>query len=133
MVYQPINAKVIKNLSPRVVRTKYGGLRGIVINLGMKGLGDVDAFLGIPYAAPPIGNFRFMPTGTPSSWREIRQATQFGAVCPQRLPDIRNETEALKVMSKVRFNQLRNLLQYLKNQSEDCLFLNIYTPVGGKC
>ena len=124
--------RVTRTLSPRVVNTKYGGVRGLVVNLGVKGIGDAEAFLGIPYASPPIGNLRFMPPGAPHPWGNIKQADTFGAVCPQRLPDIRNESVALKTMSRARYVHLRHLLPYLKNQSENCLYLNIYTPAGGK-
>jgi neuroligin len=53
-------------------------------------------------------------------------------VCPQRLPDISNETAALEKMPRGRLEYLRRLLPYLRNQSEDCLYLNVYAPVQGK-
>jgi len=53
-------------------------------------------------------------------------------VCPQRLPDISNETAALEKMPKGRLEYLRRLLPLLKNQSEDCLYLNIYAPTQGE-
>lgn len=55
-----------------------------------------------------------------------------GQVCPQRLPDISNETAALDRMPKGRLEYLRRLLPLLQNQSEDCLYLNIYSPIQGK-
>lgn len=57
---------------------------------------------------------------------------RFSAVCPQRLPDISNETAALERMPKGRLEYLRRLLPYLRNQSEDCLYLNVYAPIQGK-
>ncbi|KAK8724031.1 hypothetical protein OTU49_011407, partial [Cherax quadricarinatus] len=123
-------ARSTRHLSPRMVRTKYGILRGLVVNLGVRGLADTEVFLSVPYASPPIGNLRFMPPGSPSPWKDVRVVDQMGPVCPQRLPDIRNQTEALKKMSRGRYQYLRRLLPYLRNQSEDCLYLNIYTPAG---
>lgn len=58
--------------------------------------------------------------------------SRFGPVCPQRLPNIANETAALEKMPKGRLEYLKRLLPYLKNQSEDCLYLNIYVPIQGK-
>jgi neuroligin len=62
----------------------------------------------------------------------VRIADTLGPVCPQKLPDISNETVALEKMPKGRVEYLKRLLPYLKNQSEDCLYLNIYAPVQGR-
>ena len=59
-------------------------------------------YRGIPYAQPPTGELRWAPTAPLGPWQGVRQATAFGAVCPQ---DGAAATE-----------------------SEDCLFLNIWTP-----
>jgi len=63
------------------------------------------AFLGVPYAAPPLGELRWKPPQPPSKWTGARQATQFGAACPQ-LP--------------------ANWLPYI-GWNEDCLYLNVWT------
>lgn len=57
---------------------------------------------------------------------------RFGSVCPQRLPNIANETAALERMPRGRLEYLKRLIPHLKNQSEDCLYLNIYVPIQGK-
>ena len=73
-----------------------------------------------------------MPPVTVTPWRETRAASTFGPVCPQLLPDTRNETLALASMGRGRLRALRNLKPILSNQSEDCLYLNVYAPVTGK-
>ena len=93
---------------------------------------QVEVFRGIPFAAPPIGSLRFMPPVTVTPWRETRAASAFGPVCPQLLPDTRNETLALASMGRGRLRALRSLKPILSNQSEDCLYLNVYAPVTGK-
>jgi len=42
-----------------------------------------------------------------------------------------NETELLKRMPRGKLAQLKRLAPFLKNQSEDCLYLNIYVPLSG--
>src|SRR5690348_11027687 len=68
--------------------------------------GAVDEFLGIPYAAPPTGNLRWRPPQPPARWRSVRDATQFGPSCPQ---------PPSPFLAPGPF-------------SEDCLYLNVYTP-----
>ena len=118
----------------RVVQTKYGDIIGTIVtpNVRDRFLGAVEVYKGIPYAAPPVGNLRFMPPVSGAMWSGVRIADQFAPVCPQRLPDISNETLALKRMSKSRFDFLQRLTPYLRNQSEDCLYLNIYAPTQGR-
>jgi len=116
----------------REIVIKQGKIRGIALKSSNPNRGAVDIFLGIPYAAPPVGTQRFMPPGSPPPWPGVRQADSFGPVCPQRPPDISNEKEALKAMSAGRYHYLKRLLPYLRNQSEDCLYLNIYAPSPGK-
>ncbi|SPP81564.1 blast:Neuroligin-1 [Drosophila guanche] len=106
------------------VKTKYGLLRGIVV----RSTPLVEAFLGIPYASAPVGSLRFMPPITPSTWKTVRNADRFSPVCPQNVPIPPNGPEALLEVPRARLAQLRRLLPLLKNQSEDCLYLNIYVP-----
>src|SRR5688500_1860788 len=107
-------------LSPRQVNTKYGAIRGVMMSFkplsssSQLTLHPIEAFLGVPYEAPPIKSLRFMPPVTPSFWRGVRLANRFGAVCPQRLPDVSNATEALKKMSVSRFEHIRRVVSFIK-------------------
>lgn len=67
--------------------------------------GEVSIFKGIPYAAPPVGANRWRPPQPVTPWKEVRDATRDCADCPQR---------AWPGSTAV--------------QSEDCLFLNVWTP-----
>ncbi|KAJ8975966.1 hypothetical protein NQ317_008708 [Molorchus minor] len=119
------NAKI----STRIVQTRYGRLQGLIVPMDAhRYLKPIEVFLGVPYATPPVQSNRFSPTRTPSPWDGIRVSDKMGPVCPQKLPDISNETAALEKMPKGRLEYLKRLLPYLQNQSEDCLYLNIYTP-----
>ena len=57
-----------------VVRTESGPVRGAHN-------GAVEAFLGIPYAAPPVGDNRWRPPQPVKSWEDVREAKTFGAYC----------------------------------------------------
>ncbi|KAK7068209.1 hypothetical protein SK128_015674, partial [Halocaridina rubra] len=116
------------NFTP-VIQTKYGQLRGFYKEIGVYGV-RVKTYLSVPYATPPIGANRFSPTRTLSQWVDIRNATNFGPVCPQRFPEVTNETHALRRMSWARLQQIKRYLPLLRNQSEDCLYLNLYVPEG---
>lgn len=80
-----------------------------------------------------------MPPGSAPSWPDIREAGLaahpggFPPVCPQLIPDLSNGTQALLYMTQGRLEHLRKVFPMLRNQSEDCLFLNVFAPaaVGG--
>ena len=84
-----------------VVRIDDGLVRGVA----MAGVYD---FLGLPYAAPPTGNLRWRPPQPAAAWSGIRDATQFGPSCPQAT--------------------MFNPFLPPGPISEDCLYLNVYTP-----
>ncbi|KAM9827063.1 neuroligin-2a isoform 2-T2 [Neosynchiropus ocellatus] len=107
-----------------VVTTNYGKLRGIKKDLNNEILGPVEQYLGVPYATAPIGDRRFQPPEAPGSWQEIRNATQFAPVCPQNIHGVLPE-----IMLPVWFtDNLDVAAGYIQNQSEDCLYLNVYVP-----
>lgn len=75
--------------------------------------GAIDSFKAIPYAAAPVGPLRWEPPAAPASWTGSRDASVFGASCPQ--PPRPDGVAALGGTA---------------SQSEDCLFLNVWTPHG---
>ena len=80
-----------------VVHVDGGAIRGAATSGGY-------VFRGVPYAAAPLGELRWRPPAPPTPWHGIRDATQFGASCPQ-VPSS---------FGTAPFD-------------ENCLFLNIYT------
>ncbi|BFF89407.1 neuroligin 4-like [Drosophila madeirensis] len=126
-------ADIYKNarLGHRIVQTRYGRLHGLILPLdSFRFLRSVEVFLGVPYATPPTKQNRFSPTRAPAPWDGIRISDKYSPVCPQRLPNIQNETAALEKMPKGRLEYLKRLLPFLENQSEDCLYLNVFSPVN---
>jgi para-nitrobenzyl esterase len=86
--------------APPHVRIAQGELVGDVTEMGPY------IFKGIPYAAPPIGPLRWHEPQPPAGWQGGREATQFGPACMQH-PSMRIPASSM---------------------SEDCLYLNIWTP-----
>jgi para-nitrobenzyl esterase len=84
-----------------VVATRDGAVRGLVT-------GQTQEFLGIPYAAPPVGPLRWHLPRPAAPWAGVRDATSFGPHCPQPASP---------------FGQA--------STSENCLFLNVFAPAGG--
>ncbi|XP_075411711.1 neuroligin-1 isoform X3 [Tenrec ecaudatus] len=120
----PVLSQKLDDADP-LVTTNFGKIRGIKKELNNEILGPVIQFLGVPYAAPPTGEHRFQPPEPPSPWSDIRNATQFAPVCPQNIIDGRLP----EVMLPVWFtNNLDVVSSYVQDQSEDCLYLNIYVP-----
>ncbi|KAM6949295.1 LOW QUALITY PROTEIN: neuroligin-2a [Aplochiton taeniatus] len=116
--------KVEPSSKQPLVTTNYGRLRGLKKDLNNEILGPVEQYLGVPYATAPIGDRRFQPPEAPGSWQEVRNATQFAPVCPQNVHGVLPE-----IMLPVWFtDNLDVAAGYIQNQSEDCLYLNIYVP-----
>jgi len=60
-----------------LVRIDSGELQGVIED-------GVAIFRGIPYAQPPVGELRWRPPQPVVPWEGVRDASQFGHVCPQR-------------------------------------------------
>jgi len=76
------------------------------------GTPHIAKFLGIPYAAQPIGNLRWKAPQPPPSWPGIREATKYGAACPQTPSPWLPEMLGIQKMMT----------------NEACLYLNVWTP-----
>ena len=88
------------------METAQGKVHGKTINEG-----KVRAFLGMPYAAPPVGDLRWKAPQPAARWEGVRDATAFGSHCVQNV-----------VFEDMIFPD--------PGPSEDCLYLNVYTPAG---
>lgn len=110
-----------------VISIAGGHVRGQRVPMSNPYLQPVDQYLGIPYATPPTGHLRFRPPHEqPPPWSGIRDATSFGPACPQivRSPD---DTTNLPGWKRV---PIEEKWPYLREISEDCLYLNLYVPSG---
>ncbi len=75
--------------------------------------GDVEAFLGIPYAEPPEGSLRWRPPRSPAPWAGTRAADHFSASCMQRRRSAGPWTPEYRPVGPL---------------GEDCLAINVWTP-----
>lgn len=86
--------------------------------------GEVTRFLGVPYAAPPVGTLRFALPQAPAPWSGVRDATRRGLIAPQYVP---TAAELDKLLPGVDFMPLVGVDQ---TQGDDFLVLNIWKPSG---
>nr|XP_027228657.1 neuroligin-4, X-linked-like [Penaeus vannamei] len=110
----------------RVVNTKYGRVQGFIQQHASHSLPPVEVFLGIPYASPPSGEGRFTPTSSPLPWEDVRKCLETPPVCPQ--PPLDPDPSLVPPLRAAHLAAIKPLLE---NQSEDCLYLNIYSPHDG--
>ncbi|XP_045153484.1 cholinesterase isoform X2 [Echinops telfairi] len=96
-----------------VIATKSGRVRGM--NLSVLG-GAVTAFLGIPYAQPPIGRLRFKKPQSLPKWSNIWNATKYANSCYQNI-----DQSFPGFLGSEMWNPNTDL-------SEDCLYLNVWSP-----
>src|SRR6201999_3023914 len=75
--------------------------------------GQVRIFLGVPFAAPPVGPLRWKPPQPAAKWSGVRETTSFGSRCMQ--PDIYHD---------MHFRD--------PGVSEDCPTLNVWTAAKDK-
>jgi para-nitrobenzyl esterase len=87
------------------VETTRGAVQGYLVDDG-----KVRAYLGIPYAAPPVGELRWQAPRPAAAWKGVRPATAFGHHCFQ-------------------FGQSADMVFRDPGPSEDCLTLNVWKPV----
>lgn len=78
----------------------------------IQGISDsgVYIFKGIPFAQPPVDNLRWKPPRPPKAWQDTLPADHFGTGCMQR-----------PIFGDMNFR--------FPKKSEDCLYLNVWTPV----
>ncbi|KAL1784716.1 liver carboxylesterase 1 [Sigmodon hispidus] len=103
--------------SPPVVDTAHGKVLGKYVSL--EGFTQpVAVFLGVPFAKPPLGSLRFAPPQPAEPWSFVKNATSYPPMCSQ-------DAEVGKILSDLFTNRKENSPLTF---SEDCLYLNIYTP-----
>ena len=88
-----------------MIEIESGPIVGEVVDSGS----GIVAYRGIPYAAPPVGDLRWVEPQPVAPWDDVRPCTEFGPACPQ---------------SEAFFSDV--LIQERPGISEDCLYLNVW-------
>ena len=86
----------------------------------------VKAYGGIPYAKPPVGELRFREPQAPDKWEGVRACDHFGPMAMQPRSSVIYDSLA-RILGyhdyRIRFGD-----EYVEEMSEDCLYLNIFSP-----
>ncbi len=97
----PLSARAA---DPLRMKTDKGELQGKLSDDG-----GVRIFLGVPYAAPPVGPLRWHPPEPAAAWKGVLNAQSYGFHCVQA-------------------NQFADMTFHDPGPSEDCLTLNVWVP-----
>jgi len=89
-----------------IIKISSGQIRGATVD-------DISVFKGIPFAAPPVGEYRWRPPQPVIPWEGVRNALTFGPDCAQGGWGTPPGT-------------------IREGTSEDCLYLNLWVPAGAK-
>lgn len=105
MLMLPIFAAAQKDGYPVQVTTKNGVIEGYHdVNTGLK------YFLGVPFAKPPVGSLRWKAPQSPDNWKGVKMTKKFGP-------------------RPVQSNVFGDMISRSDGISEDCLYLNVWTPM----
>ncbi|XP_027261887.1 liver carboxylesterase 1 [Cricetulus griseus] len=118
LAFFPVFMAYAGNLSsPPVVDTMHGKVLGKYVSLeGF--VQPVAIFLGVPFAKPPLGTLRFAPPQPTEPWSFVKNVTSYPPMCSQ-------DAVVGKMISDLFTNRKESIPLTF---SEDCLYLNIYTP-----
>jgi para-nitrobenzyl esterase len=111
---------VIASDPATVAETTAGNIRGYQRN-------GIYAFKGVPYGAPTSGARRFMPPAKPEPWKGIRNALQYGRVCPTH-DAAHTSTDGGNLANSDEDQFLLHRGPAVTVPGEDCLRLNVWTP-----
>ena len=108
----PHNQILVMTIALTMASAAFSADRVKTANGTIEGAGAQDgvrAFKGIAFAEPPVGELRWTAPRPPKNWSGVRPAAQFGARCMQQ-----------PLFSDMVFRS--------NGMSEDCLYLNVWTP-----
>jgi para-nitrobenzyl esterase len=105
---------------PPTVRVDTGLLQGAFED-------GVIVYKGIPFAAPPVGELRWRPPQPVARWVGVRQATKFAPDCMQEQFGLPRSQPGISATGSD-----ASTVQTMPPPSEDCLYLNVWTPESAK-
>lgn len=116
---------IIKRLASSTILTRYGEIRGVMVEFPHNVLSPVEAYFGLQYGATHGKDLRFMPPTSPGRWAGILTRMKPLPPCPQKYF---NENDILKQVPNGTAEHLKRIYHFVNNSSEECLTLNLYKP-----
>ena len=102
-----VSVKSAEKPAKNIVATAYGQVQGVEEN-------GYVAFKGIPFAMPPVGELRFKPPVDPDAWEGVKVCDTYGPIEPRPVSSVGGVVGGNSDTAC----------------SEDCLYLNVYTPAA---
>lgn len=123
---------LIKQLGSTIITTKYGKLRGPLVEFPKDAymhFPPVEAYFGIQYASMRNNNLRFIPPSSPTErYIGIHSAWEAKPVCPQKYVRAK---DLHKYLPDGSVEWITRMTSFTKDQAEDCLSLNLFVPTRG--
>ena len=116
--------KVVRTADPEVtevIKIQQGELTGVYNEAH-----TARIYAGIPYAAPPVGPLRWKEPQAPESWAGLRTCDTFAPMAMQPRGNVL--VDSLSHLLGYHDYEISIHDNYLEAMSEDCLYLNVYTP-----
>ncbi|KAL3846890.1 hypothetical protein ACJMK2_017842 [Sinanodonta woodiana] len=117
-------------MGARVIKTRYGDIKGVLVEFSNPKFKPVDSYRGLQYGTTYGGRMRFMPPASPMErWKYTRLTFSMRPVCFQ---NELNETNQVKSLSALSGSNFTRIVPFIQLKSEDCLTLNVFVPTRGK-
>ena len=124
-----MTSTLIRQRGDKIINLKRGSLKGIHVEFPAESnISSVEVYLGVQFASLREGRMRFMPPVSMNrKWTGMREQLSLSDPCEQKIIDWR---KLLKSEARWTVEKLYRRMADFNTFSEDCLFVNVYTPTG---
>ena len=124
-----MSSTLIRQRGDKIINLKRGSFKGIHVEFPAESnISSVEVYLGVQFASLREGRMRFMPPVSMNrKWTGMREQLSLSDPCEQKIIDWR---KLLKSEARWTVEKLYRRMADFNTFSEDCLFVNVYTPTG---